>query len=154
MQETQETWSGFLGWKDPLEEEKWQPTPVLLPEKSHGQRRLVDFSLWGSKESDVIEWLIQWGIQNNAEEEGKVQVKPHTTLNAHINQYEFYAPFNGMRLQVCRQVKINMRWEIGWNLGIGFKTNWTARSFITRRRWREMDFVDCGGKEQKIKNFI
>ena len=55
MQETQETWSVFLGWKDPLKEEKWQPTPVLLPEKSHGQRRLVDFSLWGRKESDMTE---------------------------------------------------------------------------------------------------
>ena len=25
---------------------KWQPTPVLLPEKSHGQRSLVDYSPW------------------------------------------------------------------------------------------------------------
>ena len=25
---------------------KWQPTPVLLPEKSHGWRSLVDYSPW------------------------------------------------------------------------------------------------------------
>ena len=36
---------------------KWQPTPVLLPGKSHGQRSLVGYSLWGHKESDTTEWL-------------------------------------------------------------------------------------------------
>ena len=29
-----------------------QPTPVFLPRKSHGQRSLVGYSSWGSKESD------------------------------------------------------------------------------------------------------
>ena len=29
---------------------KWQPTPVSLPGKSHGQRRLVGCSPWGCKE--------------------------------------------------------------------------------------------------------
>ena len=28
---------------------KWQPTPVLLPGKSHGQRNLAGYSPWGSK---------------------------------------------------------------------------------------------------------
>ena len=36
---------------------KWQPSPVFLPEKSHGQRSLVDLSLWCHKESDTTEWL-------------------------------------------------------------------------------------------------
>ena len=36
---------------------KWQPTPVLLPGKSHGWRSLVGYSPWGCKESDMIEWL-------------------------------------------------------------------------------------------------
>ena len=31
--------------------EKWQPTPVLLPGKSHGQRSLVGYGPWGRKES-------------------------------------------------------------------------------------------------------
>ena len=31
----------------------WQPTPVFLPGKSHGQRRLVGYSPWGHRESDV-----------------------------------------------------------------------------------------------------
>ena len=38
----QETQVRSLGWEDPLEKEmKWQPTPVSLPGKSHGQRSLI-----------------------------------------------------------------------------------------------------------------
>ena len=33
----------------------WQPTPVFLPGESHGQRSLVGYSPWGSKESDMTE---------------------------------------------------------------------------------------------------
>ena len=36
---------------------KWQPTPVFLPGKFHGQRRLAGYSLWGHKESDMTERL-------------------------------------------------------------------------------------------------
>ena len=35
---------------------KWQPTPVLLSGKLHGQRNLVDYSPWGGKESDTTEY--------------------------------------------------------------------------------------------------
>ena len=45
-------WVGEITWK-----KKWQPTPVFLPEKSHGQRNLVDYSPWGHKEFDTAEQL-------------------------------------------------------------------------------------------------
>ena len=35
----------------------WQPTQVFLPGESHGQRRLVGYSPWGAKESDMTEQL-------------------------------------------------------------------------------------------------
>ena len=35
----------------------WQPTPVLLPGKFHGQRSLVGYSPWGRKESDMTKRL-------------------------------------------------------------------------------------------------
>ena len=35
----------------------WQPTPVLLPGKSHGWRSLVGCIPWGCKESDTTERL-------------------------------------------------------------------------------------------------
>ena len=36
---------------------KWQPTPVLLSGKFHGQTSLVGYSSRGCKESDKTEWL-------------------------------------------------------------------------------------------------
>ena len=36
---------------------QWHPTPLLLPGKSHGQRSLVGYSLWGRWESDTTERL-------------------------------------------------------------------------------------------------
>ena len=36
---------------------KWQPTPVFLPEKFHGQRNLTGYSPWGCKESDTAEHM-------------------------------------------------------------------------------------------------
>ena len=36
---------------------KWQPPPILLPEKSHGQRSLASYSPGGCKEWDMTEQL-------------------------------------------------------------------------------------------------
>ena len=36
---------------------QWQPTPVLLPGKSHGRRSLVGCSPWGNQDSDTAELL-------------------------------------------------------------------------------------------------
>ena len=41
-------WVGKISWC-----QRWQPTPVSLPEESHGQRSLVGYSPWGPKESDT-----------------------------------------------------------------------------------------------------
>ena len=38
-------WVGKIPWK-----RKWQPIPVFLPEKSHGQRSLEGYSPWSNKE--------------------------------------------------------------------------------------------------------
>ena len=37
-----------LGWEDHLRR-KWEPTPVFLPGKSHGQRSLAGYSPWGHR---------------------------------------------------------------------------------------------------------
>ena len=36
---------------------QWQPTPVLLPGESHGQRSLVGYGPWGLKRSGLTEQL-------------------------------------------------------------------------------------------------
>ena len=43
-------WDGKIPWR-----RKWQPTPVVLPGESHGQRSLVSYSPWGGKDSDRAE---------------------------------------------------------------------------------------------------
>ena len=47
---------GSLGQEDP-QKRKWQPTPVFLTGKSHGQRSLKGYSPWSCKESDKTEPL-------------------------------------------------------------------------------------------------
>ena len=41
----------------------WQPTEVLLPGESHGQRSLVGYSPWGRKESDTAERLTHSALE-------------------------------------------------------------------------------------------
>ena len=41
-------WVRKIPWR-----RKWQPTPVFLPGKSHGQWSLAGYSAWGHKESDT-----------------------------------------------------------------------------------------------------
>ena len=43
-------WVGKIPWR-----REWQPTPVVLPGESHGQRSLAGYSPWGHKESDTTE---------------------------------------------------------------------------------------------------
>ena len=49
VQEPQEIWVQSLGQEDPRRR-AWQPTPVFLPEESHGQRSPVGYSPWGHVE--------------------------------------------------------------------------------------------------------
>ena len=44
---------GKISWR-----REWQPTPVFLPGKSHGQRNLVGYSPCGCKELDMTKRLI------------------------------------------------------------------------------------------------
>ena len=45
-------WVRKIPWR-----RKWQPTPVFLPEGSHGQRSLAGCSPRDHKESDKLKWL-------------------------------------------------------------------------------------------------
>ena len=62
MQETRfDPWVRKIRWR-----RKWQPTPVLLPGKSHGWRSLIGYSPWCHKESDMTEQL-HFHFHNRAE---------------------------------------------------------------------------------------
>ena len=49
-------WVRKIPWRG-----KRKPAPVFLPEKSHGQRILADYSPWGHKESNTTE---QWSTRH------------------------------------------------------------------------------------------
>ena len=46
-------WVGKIPWR-----RAWQPTPVFLPEESHGQRSLEGCSAWACAQSDTPEALL------------------------------------------------------------------------------------------------
>ena len=55
--DTEDPWVRKIPWW-----RKWQPTPVFLPGKSHGQRSLAGYSAKGCKESDTTEHTCQWPL--------------------------------------------------------------------------------------------
>ena len=50
----QGTWVRFVGREDTLEKEMATYSSILARKKSHGQRSLVGYSPWDSKESDTM----------------------------------------------------------------------------------------------------
>ena len=50
-------WVGKMPWS-----RKWQPTPVFLPGKLHGQWSLAGYSAWGRKELGTTVW---WGAHTS-----------------------------------------------------------------------------------------
>ena len=47
-----DSWVGKISWR-----KEWLPTPVFFPGEFHGQRKLVGYSPWGDKVSDLTERL-------------------------------------------------------------------------------------------------
>ena len=52
-----ETWVRFLGQEDPLEKEMATHSSTLAG-KSHGQKSVVGYSLWGRKELDTSDFTL------------------------------------------------------------------------------------------------
>ena len=55
MQETRAQSGRLSSGREDLWSRKWQPAPVFLQRKSHGQRSLAGYSPWGYKELDTTE---------------------------------------------------------------------------------------------------
>ena len=51
-------------------EEEWQPTPVFLPGKFHGQWSLAGYSPWGRKELDTTELSLLMKVKVESEKVG------------------------------------------------------------------------------------
>ena len=87
-------WFGKVLWR-----RKWQPTPVFLHGKSHGQKSPVGYSLWGCK------------VRNDV---GMKQQQHTIKAKTHRNTWLFAAPFY-LPPSLLRQKKlhVSVRWEVG-----------------------------------------
>ena len=82
MPETQfNPWVRKILWR-----RAWQPTPVFLPGEFHGQRDPVDYSPWGRKGSNMIEWLTH--TQNRAQNSSTSSTFEFRE-NAHSSYFHF-----------------------------------------------------------------
>ena len=69
-------WVGKIPWR-----RKWQPTPVFLPGKSYGQRRLVGYSPWSHKRVGH-NLVTKWQHENVKKQEDSQNI---TELGMRIN---------------------------------------------------------------------
>ena len=83
-------WVGKIPWR-----RKWQPTPIFLPGKCHGQRSLAGYSPWGCKELDTTKWLGTWGCRPyyiDGPHKNKLH-KPYYLHNSEAAKDIFHYPF-------------------------------------------------------------
>ena len=87
---------------------KWQPTPVFLPGKFHGQRSLVGYSPWSHKELDLTEGL-------------------NTHTHTHIIRTKVFFPTRAVVLNqglFCSQEPFRNIWTLWfvtwWGRGVAF----------------------------------
>ena len=72
---------------------EWQPTPVFLPGKLHGQRNLEVYSPWGHKESDTTELLT---LNNTHPWRRKWQSTPYSCLGNPMGRGAWWATVHGV----------------------------------------------------------
>ena len=130
-------------------EEQWQPTPVLLPGKSHGWRSLVGCSPWVCEESDTTEHLhfqfslscigegngnpyssvLAWRLPGTGEPSGLLSMGSHRVGHDWSNlaaAAAAAAPYLPPEKPACRSRSNSKHWT--WNNGL--VPNWE------RRTWR------------------
>ena len=122
----QETQVQSLGQEDPWRK-KWQPTPVILPGKSWGQKSLVGYSPWGLKELDMTERL---STHTESKKKKKKQNKWNISLSYHQNAHPESKLIQ--RAQKCLLGSMS-NW---WLFGVGCRDQDTTEQFYTKQGWR------------------
>ena len=101
----------------------WQPTPVLLPVKSYGQRSLVSYSPWGSKELDTMEvtWHAQWWLCHGREQERWRKLRVGMSVLSRFTHIQLFVT----SWTVAHQAPLSMRFSSQeyWN-GLPFPSPW------------------------------
>ena len=77
--------------KAPSGVRKWQPTPVIRPGKSHGQRSLAGYSPWGHRELDLAQRLSK-NNNNLVKSEGKIRTQFPITVYLASHYFIYFIP--------------------------------------------------------------
>ena len=123
-------WVGQILWR-----REWQPTPVFLSGKSHGQRSLVSYSPWGRKESDMTERL-----NNNNRHLG------NGVEWAAVSELQSFWPWVSQMGMWCVLGMHFRKKTMRWIDGAGFQSScwqimeWEIRQGITHI-WRSEEFT-------------
>ena len=83
---------------------KWQPTPVLLPGESHGERSLVGYSPWGRRESDTTEQRLHDQLCG----EGNGNPLQYSCLESPVDRGAWWAAVHGVAQSWTRLKWISM----------------------------------------------
>ena len=99
-------------WK---QRKKWQPAPIILPGKPHGQRSLVVYSPWGCKSQT---WLSDWTERTNGINGKSAQVSSINT-----NSESLKAETNEVGLVTKRECVIRSVTTNNWKLDLTAQIN-------------------------------
>ena len=123
---------GFDPWvrKIPLRR-KWQPTPVLLPRKSHGLRSLVGYSPWGRKESDTTE---------RPHLSGMVAENTHP-FSEFLLLFPFSLPWRGTEKEELRQSIITLAFSAASSTSSFYHLFYNLRRLFTFRLFHSLNSI-------------
>ena len=110
VQETRVRSLGSIAWR-----RKWQPTPVSLSGKSHGQWSLVGCSPWGRKESATTERLTLW-LKHLFEGQSPRTENGQGELDPSFHVYLFFLRLCFLTLHYIKKWQSGSKcsWEFPW----------------------------------------
>ena len=95
---------GISTWLLCVWRSQWQPTPVLLPGKCHGQRSLVGCSPWGCTKSDTTE-----ATQQQQQQQQLCIHCQHITISQSLyNCLIFFPSKNSVKINKGKLMKIDL----------------------------------------------
>ena len=135
-------------------EHDWQPTLVLLPGKSHGQRSPAGYSPWGCKESNMIEQLTHTHTHTHTRLVNNCllidmtrfwilsRVQMHINVQMHSHGApEVWTPVFSMRTKTCSS------WFPESAVSFSEKKSWTSLAFIsngTQQSFLQLSLLSLG----------
>ena len=100
---------GKISWRT-----EWQPTPVFLPGKSHGQRNLAGYSPQGSKESNMTEAAWHTRMQRNKKPGDRCDQENYFSLSSIKFISELNVAYRLLWEKAMATHSSTLAWKIPW----------------------------------------